>query len=257
LRALNESLEHKVAQRTRELEDVVSALESFNRSVSHDLRGPLGGIAGVSRLASEALGRGDTATAQRLLPAITAQAESSGQLVAALLSLARAGNAELDPQPVALERLVADAVAQMALAADPASRFPEVTVQSPLPVVHGDEHLLKQVVVNLLDNARKFTRHCDAPRIEVGSSLDEQGQPVFFVRDNGIGFDAAAAGRLFEPFRRLHGGRYHGHGVGLSIVKRIVERHGGRVWADARLGEGATFRFTLGEGGRRAGMGEP
>jgi len=244
LRALNESLEQKVAQRTLELQDMVSALESFNRSVSHDLRGPLGGIAGVSRIASEALQRDDVPTAQRLLLAITAQAESSGQLVAALLSLARAGHADLDAQLVDLERLVADTVAQMSLA-DPMWAVPEVTLQTPLPVVRGDAGLLRQVYVNLIDNARKFTRHRETPRIEVGA-LSQHGERVFYVRDNGVGFDADGASRLFEPFRRLHGGRFTGHGVGLSIVKRIVERHGGRIWADARLGEGATFMFTLG-----------
>jgi hypothetical protein len=94
--------------------------------------------------------------------------------------------------------------------------------------------------VNLLDNARKFTRHRESPRIEVGTA-DAAGERVFFVRDNGVGFDVEGAARLFEPFRRLHGGGFKGHGVGLSIVKRIVERHGGRLWADSRRGEGATF----------------
>jgi len=135
-------------------------------------------------------------------------------------------------------------VAQMSLA-DPMWAVPEVTLQTPLPVVRGDAGLLRQVYVNLIDNARKFTRHRETPRIEVGA-LSQHGERVFYVRDNGVGFDADGASRLFEPFRRLHGGRFTGHGVGLSIVKRIVERHGGRIWADARLGEGATFMFTLG-----------
>jgi signal transduction histidine kinase len=243
LRALNESLEHKVALRTAELQDMVHGLESFNRSVSHDLRGPLGGIAGVSRLAGEALQRGDATTAQRLLPAITAQAESSAQLVGALLSLARAGHAALEPQDVDLDRLVRETVAQLALV-DPTWAVPRVSVPEPLPMVKGDPGLLRQVYVNLLDNARKFTRHGEAPQIEIGAR-DDGGERVFYVRDNGVGFDVEAASRLFEPFRRLHGAGFTGHGVGLSIVKRIVERHGGRVWADARRGEGATFMFTL------------
>jgi signal transduction histidine kinase len=137
LRALNESLEQKVEQRTAELRDMVSGLESFNRSVSHDLRGPLGGIAGVARLAGEALQRGDASTAQQLLPAIAAQAESSAQLVAALLSLARAGHADLEPRPVDLDQLVREAVADLGWA-NPGAAVPKVMVQTPLPTVQGD-----------------------------------------------------------------------------------------------------------------------
>lgn len=245
LRALNESLEQRVAQRTRELHEVVAGLESFNRSVSHDLRGPLGGIAGVARLATEALARGDLVAVQRLLSAVVVQADASSQLVAALLALARVGQTELAPQPIDLNRFVRETLAQLDLA-DPAAAAVPVQV-GPLPAVAADPALLRQVLVNLLGNARKFARQAQQPQVEVGSEPGAVGgAPVFYVRDNGVGFAADQAAGLFEPFRRLHGGQFAGHGIGLSIVKRIIERHGGRVWAEGRPGEGATFRFTLG-----------
>ena len=114
-----------------------------------------------------------------------------------------------------------------------------------LPVVVADPGLLRQVYVNLIGNALKFSAGAAAPRVDVGVAA-ERRPPVFFVRDNGVGFAAGDAVRLFEPFQRLHAGRFAGHGVGLSIVRRIVERHGGRVWAESSPGAGANFRFTLG-----------
>jgi signal transduction histidine kinase len=242
LSALNAELEHRVDERTAELRSMVEGLESFNRSVSHDLRGPLGGIAGLSRLASEAIGRGDPATAARLLPAITAQAESSAHLVAALLSLSRLDEGELVRQPVALEGLVHEAMEQLRLGTAEA-KSPPVRLQR-LPTVEADPGLLRQVYVNLLGNAMKFTRGVEAPEIEVGS-LQAGGETVLYVRDNGVGFEASRAERLFRPFQRLHGAQFAGHGVGLSIVRRIVERHGGRVWAESAPGCGAAFFFTL------------
>ncbi len=249
LRALNESLEQRVAQRTRELRDMVTGLESFNRSVSHDLRGPLGGIAGVARLATEAVARGDLLTVQRLLSVVTAQAESSSQLVEALLALAKVGDGELAPETIDLGRFVRETLEQMRLA-DPASI--EVPVElHPLPQVQADPALLRQVLVNLLGNAQKFSRQAPRPRVEVGAETDGDGGTVLYVRDNGLGFDESQAEALFQPFQRLHGAQIQGDGVGLSIVKRIVERHGGRVWARSRPGAGATFCFTLGAAGRR------
>jgi signal transduction histidine kinase len=244
LRSLNESLEQRVALRTAELHELVSGLEGFNRQVSHDLRGPLGGIAGASRLADEALQRGDTKTVARMLPLITAQAESSVQLVAALLELARVGEAPFAPKRLALEALVREALAQLHLAA-PHSDAVAITVATPLPEVEADPDLLRQVYVNLVGNAMKFSRGASAPRIEVGA-LEDGGERTFYVRDNGVGFDADRARNLFEPFQRFHDARFPGHGVGLSIVKRIIQRHGGRIWAEAVPGQGATFYFTLG-----------
>jgi signal transduction histidine kinase len=225
---------------------MVEGLESFNRSISHDLRGPLGGIAGVSRLASEALARGDSGTAARLLPAITAQAESSAHLVNALLALARMDEAELTREPVPVEAVVQEALEQVRLAHQPEAGV-QVQLQS-LPTVAADAGLLRQVYVNLVGNALKFTHGVPAPRVEIGA-LEAGGETVLYVRDNGVGFEAEQAERLFKPFARLHGRGYQGHGVGLSIVRRIVEHHGGRVWAESRPGEGAAFYFTLGPSG--------
>jgi signal transduction histidine kinase len=243
LQQLNASLEDRVQHRTAELRDLVAGLESFNRSVSHDLRGPLGGIAGVSRLATEALERGDIASADRLCRAITAQAESSQRLVEALLVLARMEDAQVARQPVALGELVDEVVQQLRLS-EPALAQPAVAIE-PLPVVQADPMLVRQVFANLIGNALKFSRSAAAPRVEVGAQLREDGSAVLYVRDNGVGFDPSQLHRLFQPFERLHGGRFPGHGVGLSIVRRVVERHGGRVWAEGAAGQGATFYFTL------------
>lgn len=242
LERVNASLEEQVLHRTAELRDLVAGLDSFNRSVSHDLRGPLGGIAGVSRLAREALDRGDADTARRLCRAIEAQAESSQRLVEALLVLARMDDAALQRQPVALSELVDDVVQQLRLA-DPQQVSPPVQ-RAPLPVVQADPMLVRQVFANLLSNAMKFSRDAPSPRVEVGVR-SEGGREVVYVRDNGVGFDPSQGHRLFQPFQRLHGGRFPGHGVGLSIVRRVVERHGGRIWAEASPGQGATFYFTL------------
>lgn len=245
LRRLNESLEQRVAERTAELRDMVSGLESFNRSVSHDLRGPLGGMAHALRLAEGALAQGDTATVARVLPVVAEQAERSAELVRALLTLAHAGAAELQPRTVALTDLALEAVAQLQASAGPDAPPLPVDV-GPLPPVRGDPGLLRQVLVNLIGNALKFSAEAHAPRVWVGHEL-RAGRPVFHVRDNGVGFAPEQAARLAQPFQRLHGTRFAGSGVGLSIVKRIVERHGGRLWAESRPGQGATFHFTLGD----------
>ena len=244
LRRANDGLELRVAQRTAELNGIVAALESFNRSISHDLRGPLGGIAGLSRLVEEALASGDTATALRLVPAITRQADSSAELVESLLALARVNDTVLAPQPVALNQVVDETLEQLRLA-DPAHAALPVQVGS-LPTVCADPGLLRQVYVNLIGNAVKFSRGVDRPQVELGAFAEDGGH-VMFVRDNGVGFADDAASHLFEPFQRLESaGRFPGNGVGLSIVKRIVERHGGRVWASSKPQCGATFYFWLG-----------
>jgi signal transduction histidine kinase len=240
LRAANESLELRVAQRTAELRETIEGLESFNRSVSHDLRGPLGGIAGVARMARELVADGRADQADRLLAAISRQADSSMQLVATLLALARAGDAEPQRAVVETGALVEEVVAAQSAA------WPGVAiVVQPLPPVDADAALLRQVFVNLVANACKFAAGGVLPRVEIGHGQTPCG-PAFHVRDNGVGFGPEDAGRLFRPFERLHGARFEGFGVGLSIVRRIVEHHGGRVWAEGRPGEGATFRFTLG-----------
>ena len=242
LQEANRNLEATVRSRTQALEDLVASLEAFNRSVSHDLRGPLGGIAGLARLAADALASGDVAMAQRSLAAISAQAETSTKLVAALLQLARMGDAELAPRRVSLETLARDVISQLKHDRPDAAKARWLV--GTLPDVQADADLLRPVLVNLITNALKFSRDADPPTVRIEASADN-GEVTVVVRDNGVGFDSATAGQLFEPFARLHGRDFEGHGIGLSIVRRAVERHGGRVWAEAEPDQGAAFHFTL------------
>jgi signal transduction histidine kinase len=238
----NQTLELRVALRTAQLRETIEGLESFNRSVSHDLRGPLGGITGVSRLAREALGRGDLTAADSLLAAISRQSESSTDLVTSLLQLARSAEGAVERSPVhtaALVREVADL-----LAGGTATSSQVVRIADGLPDLRADPALVRQVFANLLANAIKFSGSAPQPRVDVGAERTPEGT-VFYVKDNGIGFTEAQARELFVPFRRLHAERFEGHGIGLTIVRRIVERHGGRLWAEGRPGEGATFWFSF------------
>ena len=238
----NRTLEATVQARTQALQDLVSNLEGFNRSVSHDLRGPLGGIAGLARLASDAVGTGDLDMVHRSLAAIASQAETSTKLITALLQLAHVGDAKLARRTVALGALTRDVIAQLRLAPGDAAQAQWIV--GALPDVQADADLLRPVLVNLITNALKFSRDARPSIVRIDASVDAEEVTVH-VRDNGVGFDAASAGQLFEPFMRLHGRRFEGHGIGLSIVRRAVERHGGRVWAEAEPDHGAAFHFTL------------
>lgn len=241
--ALNQDLERRVAERTADLQEMVSGLESFNRSVSHDLRGPLGGITGLANLAAQALDRNDDSVARRVLPMIARQSELSTTMLSSLLTLARVGDATMKRQPVALGQLVQEVVDQLALA-DSSRPMPEVVIHD-LPMVEADPELLRPVFVNLIGNAVKFTAQTPAARIEIGARHQDTGTTTVYVKDNGPGFAPEAASKLFEPFVRLHATQFEGHGVGLSIVRRAISRHGGRVWADAHPGLGACFYFVL------------
>jgi signal transduction histidine kinase len=242
LQDANHTLEATVHARTQSLQELVSNLEGFNRSVSHDLRGPLGGIAGLARLASDALGTGDLDMVHRSLAAISSQADTSTKLINALLQLARVGDAKLAPRTVALEALTRDVIAQLQLAPGDAAKAQWIV--GALPDVQADADLLRPVLVNLITNALKFSRDAHPPIVRIEASVDA-GEVTVHVRDNGVGFDTTAAAQLFEPFMRLHGRKFEGHGIGLSIVRRAVERHGGRVWAEAEPDHGAAFHFTL------------
>lgn len=241
---LNQSLEEKVRLRTLELEGMVDALASFNRSVSHDLQGPLGGMAGAAVAAMKGLQRGDDSVARRLLPLIAREAEQSSHLLGSLLALARVGDASVQPIDVDPSQVARDAFQRLCDWSDDARTPPAFEVQ-PIPWVRVDAGLLNVIFQNLLGNAIKYSRGLGEARIQVSGRLNAAGWVEIGVADNGIGFDHAAAEAVFEPFRRLHGKNYDGHGVGLSIVRRAVERHGGRVWAEGRPGLGATFSFTL------------
>lgn len=242
LETVNESLEAQVDARTVDLQGMVVGLESFNRSVSHDLRGPLGGIAGLARMADTALKQGDDSLARQALPVIADQAEKSTGLVIALLELARVGDVVLDRQQVDTEQIAHQVIDQVRLS-DKGGSLPQFVVHT-LPPVHADPALLRAVLGNLIGNAVKFTRDRHNGRVEIGAG-PVNGHVCLQVRDNGVGFDADAAAQIFAPFHRLHGERFEGHGIGLSIVRRAVERHGGKVWAEATPGQGACFSFTL------------
>lgn len=239
----NVSLERKVAERTADLRDMVTGLEGFTQNVSNDLRGPLGGIEGLANIAREALGEGRSADAERIMKTIANQARGSYELLASLLDLARVGNHPVQTAAVPLVGLaneVVDAIRQQAAG----QALPDIHVAAALPTVAADRGLLHTALTNLLANACKFTRGRHGARVEIGARRDGASWAVY-VRDNGQGFDPAAATTLFQPFRRLHGPEFGGHGVGLSIVRRAIERQGGRVWAESVPQQGACFWFSL------------
>ena len=231
-----------IENREAALHERLDTLASFNRHVAHDLRGPLVSMAAAAERAQQSLNSGDTAVALRMLDLLAGRAQDLGRLVTDLLALAEADEAPLEQAPLDLTELARQAIDD-ALAGVRGPTCAEVRLQA-LPPARGVEVLVKQVFVNLDGNALKYSARTAHPLVEVGL-VEEEGGPVIFVRDNGIGFDAAHASELFKPFCRLHCGGFAGHGIGLSLVRRIVERHGGRVWAVADRTCGAEFRFTL------------
>jgi signal transduction histidine kinase/ligand-binding sensor domain-containing protein len=220
-------------------------LEAFSYSVSHDLRAPLRNITGfIELLQKRTAGRLDT-EAERFAATVVAETKRMGRLIDDLLTFSRIGRAELQLEAVQLAELVEDV--KLELQPDLAHRSVEWRI-GPLPPVQGDRTLLRQVVANLLGNAVKFTRRRPAAIIEVGVHPGAPGESMvlFFVRDNGAGFNPKYLDKLFRVFQRLHTARdFEGTGIGLANVKRIITRHGGRVWAEGRLDNGATFYFTL------------
>ena len=243
VQALNRTLEARVAARTRELSEANRELESFAYSVSHDLRAPLRGIEGFSRMLGERHADGLDATGRDYLDRVRKGTARMGELIDALLKLARIGRAEPDVADVDLSALAADVASGLA-DAEPGRRV-AIDVQ---PGMHaqGDRTLLHNLLENLLGNAWKFTRGRDDARVEFGRETSADGRDWFVVRDNGAGFDPDYANKLFKPFQRLHSqDEFPGHGIGLASVKRIIERHGGEIEAEGQPGKGATFRFTL------------
>lgn len=242
LRALNASLEQRIAERTAELQTLVGELRSFNRMVSHDLRGPLGGLVGLAALAGQTLDSGDAARVKHMLAVMGKEMQRLLGLVGELLALARASHGEIERAPVSLETVFDEA--QAALALSLGARAAQRVVREPLPACSADAALLRQVFINLISNALKFSSSRPDTEVRV-RARHAAGEIVVEVRDEGVGFDAARAAELFRPFGRLHGADFVGTGIGLSIVRRIVERHGGRVWAEGRPGAGASFFFAL------------
>lgn len=240
---LNASLEKRVHERTLELQELMSSLEQFNGMVSHDLRGPLGGINGLSSVAMRALDEGDTSKAKRLFEVINTESGRLATLVSDLLTLAKVSHSELQIRKVPLNDLVQEAIQFLDLGSGE-GRGAQVR-QAIMPTVEADPGLLRQVLINLIGNARKFSRNAPTPDVHVYCEQSSDGI-VVRVQDNGAGFDASKAHALFTPFKRLHtSSEFEGTGIGLTIVKRVIDRHGGRVWAESAPGQGAVFSFFL------------
>jgi PAS domain S-box-containing protein len=243
IRKLNDELEERVVQRTAQLEEANRELEAFTYSVSHDLRAPLRHMSGFTKILVEDFGPSLPADAQRYLQRIEQGALRMGLLVDELLNLTHVGRQSLAVQVTGLGSIVKDV--QSLLGPEAEGRKVEWKIGD-LPFVECDPTLVRLVFQNLIGNALKYSRPRSPAVIEIGQ-MEKDGQPVIFVRDNGVGFSMKYADKLFGVFQRLHRPEdFEGTGVGLATVQRIIQKHGGRVWTEAELDKGATFYFTLG-----------
>jgi len=238
----NEIQRARDAAHAKELAVVNQELEAFSYSVSHDLRAPLRHVHGYVEMLRGATTGQLSEKAQHYLTTITDASVEMGELIDDLLAFSRVGRAEIRGTSVELDALVRDVIRGLEMAL---KDRPIVWQIAPMPTVMGDASLLKQVLTNLIDNAIKYSRTRDPARIEIGCAGEEAGRVILFVRDNGVGFDMQYADKLFGVFQRLHRPEeFEGTGIGLA-VRRIVGRHGGRVWAEGALDKGATFYVTL------------
>jgi signal transduction histidine kinase len=242
LRRLHDELEQHITERTEELTRTIDELQAFTYTISHDLRAPLRAINGFAAIMREEEAARLSPDGNALLEKIERNAARMGRLIDGLLEFSRLARAESARDDVDMAALAKSAVAEVAEEYGP--RAPDVTFDA-LPPVRGDAAMLRQTWINLVSNAFKFSSREAAPRVWIGAS-DGEGEITYHVRDNGVGIDMADAANLFGVFSRLHANEsYPGVGVGLAIVRRIVERHGGRVRAESWPGEGTTFHFTL------------
>jgi PAS domain S-box-containing protein len=243
IQQLNARLEQRVIQRTVELEAANKELEAFSYSVSHDLRAPLRHVAGFVELL-----RADAAPilsekSGRYLATISQSAKRMGDLIDDLLAFSRIGRSEMQKTEVNLDQLIKATLADLHVETKERNIVWEV---NPLPTVEADRSMLRQVLVNLISNAVKFTGTRARAEIEIGCASTEENEVVIFVRDNGAGFDPKYTGKLFGVFQRLHSrDEFEGTGIGLANVQRIINRHGGRVWAEGAVDKGATFYFSI------------
>jgi two-component system sensor kinase len=217
-------------------------LEAFSYSVSHDLRAPLRAIDGFTRILDEDYTARLDDEGRRLLGIICGEARRMGQLIDDLLAFSRMSRQQVEPAQIDMTALA------QAMFDEHAAQAPGRQLRfkmQPLPPALGDRALLRQVLANLISNAIKYTRSRAVAEIEIGGRT-EDGQSLYYVKDNGVGFDMRYAGKLFGVFQRLHTeAEFEGNGVGLALVQRVIHRHGGRVWAEGKLNEGSTFYFTL------------
>lgn len=241
---LNKELEKRVAERTRQLVAANKDLDVFSHMVSHDLRAPLRHISSFVSLLQEQLGDVSDPVAQQYLASITKASKRMSRMIEGLLEYARLGRVTIESQPVPLAPLLEGVVSH--LKQECAGRNVEWVVEDDLPVIRGDAMLLAQAFGNLLDNSVKYTRPREKARIEIGWKVNPVGGRTFYVCDNGVGFDLEKAHNLFVMFQRQHHSMdFEGTGTGLALTQRIIERHGGRIWAETAPGEGCTFYFTL------------
>jgi light-regulated signal transduction histidine kinase (bacteriophytochrome) len=242
IQQLNEELERRVTERTAQLEAANKELEAFSYSVSHDLRAPLRGVDGYVRMLKEDCAERLDAEGNRLLDVVSGEARRMGQLIDDLLAFSRLGREQMAHATIDMTALARGAFdASTRTAPGPAAHF----VLAALPPTQGDLSMMRQVFVNLIGNAVKFTRHQAAPVITVGA-LSGESETTYYVKDNGVGFDEKYRHKLFGVFQRLHSEeKFEGTGVGLALVQRIIHRHGGKVWAESKADRGAAFYFTL------------
>jgi len=242
IRKLNEELERRVIERTAQLEAANKELEAFSYSVSHDLKAPLRAIDGFSLILLEDYSDKLDAEGKRLMNIVRGNTQNMGQLIDDLLAFSRLGRQQMATSNMDMGKLAKAVFKELKATA------PERTIQfkiNTLTAAHGDRSMIRQVFVNLLSNAIKFTRHKETAIIEVDGCVEDE-QNIYYVKDNGVGFDMQYANKLFGVFQRLHSqAEFKGTGVGLAHVQRIIHRHGGRVWAEGKANEGAVFYFTL------------
>ena len=234
--------EKELIKRTKQLEAANKELEAFSYSVSHDLRAPLRAIDGFSRVMLEDYADKFDDEGKRYLKIIRDNTQKMGQLIEDLLALSRLGRKQMEVSEIDMAKLAKDVFDELKATA------PERAIQldiKTLPFVHGDQSMVRQVFVNLISNSIKFTRPKEKAIIEVDGRT-EGNENIYYVKDNGVGFDMQYVNKLFGVFQRLHSAEeFEGTGVGLALVQRIIHRHGGRVWAEGKVNEGATFYFTL------------
>lgn len=237
---LNATLEMKVLARTEELKRINQELESFSYSISHDLRGPLRAISGFTQILAEEIPSDLNDDAKDAMEEIISNAARMGRLIDDLLEFSRLGKQQLSKVNVNMDELVGSVIADL----KKTIIGPEVKIKvNQLGIIQGDYGMLKQVVINLISNAIKYSGRKSVQEIEIGSSTNGS---AFYIKDNGAGFDMAYYDKLFGVFQRLHrNDEFEGTGVGLAIAQRIITRHGGKIWAEGKVNQGATFSFSL------------